>query len=95
MEKLAKFFSNAKTIWGSILVFWIAGYNVITWAGDARYVTIVSYEVSQIKAEIRRLNSKIAAYQTQLLYEQSAQKKAMLRALIINVETEIKNLKGE
>jgi len=95
MEKLAKFFNNSKTIWSSIIFFWVIGINAITWAGDQRYMTVASYADSQTKSEIRRLNGEVAKYETQLLYESNSQKKAMLRALIINVKKEIKNLKGE
>lgn len=95
IEKAAKLFGDVKTIYGFLFLVCVGGYNVVTWAGDQRYLTVASYEQNQAKSDIRRLNNKIAELRIRLQYATKQRDKDMIRSLIINTETQIKNLKGE
>lgn len=95
MDKVVKLFSDFRIIYTVFFAMMISGYNVLTWAGDQRYVTISNYQATQIKRDIRRLNNKIAELKIRLQYANNQRDKDMIRSLIINTEAQIKNLKGE
>lgn len=95
IEKTAKLLGQAKIIYGFITICLIGMYNAITWAGDQRYVTLANYEVSNVRMQIRNLNNKIGELKIKLQYAENQRAKDMLKSLIINAETQIKNLKGE
>jgi len=95
VETLSKLMNNAKAIYAVMFLVAAGMYNGIIWAADQRYLQTANYEKREVVKEIRQLNYEIAKYETQLLYEKDADKKAMINALIINVKKEIKNLKGE
>lgn len=95
IEKTSKILGQAKIIYSFILMMAVGMYKANTWANDQRYMQITSYETNQAKRDIRILNSKMADYETQLLHEKDVNKVAMIKALIINVKKDIKDIKGE
>ena len=73
----------------------ISLFMAAAWGGDLRWITKAGYSEDQKIIEIRRINNDISELRTRLLYTQNPQQKAMLEALIINKNTQIKNIKGE
>lgn len=95
MDKVAGFFKNVNTIYATFMIIAVAMYNGIIWAADQRYITITSYQANEIKNEVSRLNLKIAELKIRKRYANSDRERDMLESLIINIEAQIKNLKGE
>lgn len=102
VESTAKFFANVKTIYLFVFGVAITGYNFGVWAkdraieeADQRYMQISNYESSQIRGEIRYLNREVAKLDTQLLHARDDREVKMLKALIIQLKNDIKDLKGE
>ncbi len=89
MEKIAKFFGNAKSIWGGIIFF----YAAAIFAGNLQWVQKTDYKIDQKTLIIQQINREISELEIKLLYMQDAQQKAMIKAIIINKKTQIKNLR--
>ena len=86
-EKVVKVLSDFRTI-GLALLMVIAA---VSWAGDLRYMQKSFYIEDQKMQTIQRLNDQIADLKTRLLYDKS--KEQMLKALIINKENRIRNIR--
>ena len=89
MNKLAKFFKDARSIWVGILGLFMAA----AWGGDLRWVTKEAYSGNQKIIEVRRINNEISELEIKLLYIHNKQESAMIQAIIINKKTQIKNIK--
>ncbi len=87
LGRLGKVLSDIRTVGLGLLMV----IGAISWAGDLRYMQKSFYTADQKSQAIRNLNDQIADLKTRLLYDKS--KKQMLRALIINKENRIKNIK--
>jgi len=91
MEKVTKFFSNAKSIWAGMLIFATA----LAYAGDSRWVQKTEYNDDQKTIIIQQINREISEIEIKLLYITSAQEKAMLKAIVINKQTHVKNIREQ
>lgn len=91
IEKTAKFFSNAKAIWAGILIF----FSAAVFAGNLQWVQKTEYKRDQQTLIIQQINREISELEVTLLYTQDAQKTAMIKAIIINKKTQIKNIKEQ
>ena len=52
MDKIAKFFNNAKAIWGGIILL----YGGALFAGNAQWVQIAEYKADQKVVVIQQIN---------------------------------------
>lgn len=91
IEKVAKFFNNAKSIWAGILMLFMAA----AWGGNQQWVQKTDYKEDQKIIAVQQINREIAELEIKLLYTQDAQQTAMLKAIIINKKTQIKNIKEQ
>ena len=89
MDKLAKFFNNVKSIWAGIILFFTAS----AFAGNLQWVQIADYKEDQKIIIIQQINRELAELQIKLIYTQEQQQKDMIKAIIINKQATIKNIK--
>ena len=89
LERIAKLFASAKSIWAGIFLF----FTGVVFAGNLQWVQISEYRSDQKIIVIQQINREISDLKVQLLYTSDQQKKAMIQAIIINKETQIKNIK--
>jgi len=89
MEKLAKFFSNVKSIWAGILLF----FTTAIFAGNLQWVQKTEYKQDQEIMVVRQINREISELEIKLLYVHDKQQTAMIKAIIINKKTQIKNIR--
>ena len=89
MEKLAKFFNNAKSIWAGILLF----YAGAIFAGNLQWVQKSDYKEDQKVLIIQQINRELAELQIKLIYTKEQQQKDMIKAIIINKQATIKNIR--
>lgn len=89
VEKIAKFFANVKSIWAGILIF----FTGAVFAGNLQWVQKTDYKEDQKVFIIQQINREIADLEIKLLYTQERQRKAMMQAIIINKQTQIKNIR--
>ena len=89
MDKLAKFFNNAKSIWAGIILFFTAS----AFAGNLQWVQIADYKEDQKVLIIQQINREVAELEIKLLYIQDKQQKAMIQAIVINKKATIKNIR--
>lgn len=89
IEKVANFFNNAKSIWGGILMLFMAA----AWGGNQQWVQKSEYKEDQKILAVQQINREISELEIKLLYTSEQQQKAMMQALIIQKKTQIKNIK--
>ena len=91
MEKVVKFFNTGKAIWGGMIMFAAA----IAYAGDSRWVQKTEYNNNQKTIIIQQINREISEAEIKLLYITNSQEIAMLKAIVINKQTQIKNIREQ
>ena len=89
MDKLAKFFNNAKSIWAGILLL----YGGALFAGNLQWLQITEYKEDQKVIVIQQINRELAELQIKLIYIQDQQQKDMIKAIIINKKSTIENIR--
>lgn len=87
MDKVAKFFKDAKSIWVGMMMF----IGAAVWAGDNHYLTIAAADVREIQ-QVRR---EIADLQVRKGFADNIKKRQMYDTLIKVKENQVKSMKGE
>lgn len=91
MKRLTNFLKDARSIWAGILILTTAA----AWGGDLRWMQKSEYRLDQKISIVKQINREIAVLKIKLLYTPDKQQQAMMKAIIINSQTEIKNIKEE